>query len=75
MGDGAPATLEGFKMTNCYSSTHGGAIYIENTAPTIRNCTFTDNCAFYGGAIGIVKEADVLFGGRIRQQSALRKHG
>lgn len=59
MGVGQTATLDGFKITNCNTTGGtGGAIWIAQTNPTIRNCTFTSNCAYQGGAIALVKDAN-----------------
>lgn len=47
--------FDGFKIINAYhdtSSTYGGAIRNVNGEPTISNCDFLANYAFYGAAVG-----------------------
>ncbi|MDN3677756.1 T9SS type A sorting domain-containing protein [Flavobacterium paronense] len=47
--------FDGFKIINAYnnlSSTYGGAIRNNNGEPTISNCEFLANYAFYGAAVG-----------------------
>jgi len=47
--------FDGFKIINAYnnlSSTYGGAIRNINGEPTISNCEFLANYAFYGASIG-----------------------
>ncbi len=55
---GSNAILDGFTVTKGYADVegslpydHGGGVYCDNTAPTIKNCTITDNFAHYGGRI------------------------
>jgi len=54
----ANATIDGFTITNGYASSgihsgYGAGMYIQNSSPTINNCTFYENGALYGGgAIG-----------------------
>jgi len=58
-GETQDAVLEGLTIVNGLADTaldpmmgdFGGAIEIDNAAPTIRNCVFRDNQAEYGGAI------------------------
>ena len=52
---GADTILDGFTITGGRASSidhiSGGGMYITSLRPIIRNCTFTDNYAFQGGAI------------------------
>lgn len=51
-GENINTVLSGFKITYGNSSTHGGAIYCQNSSPTIENCIITRNyAAWSGGAI------------------------
>lgn len=45
------ARLDGFTITGGYSDFSGGGAYLNNSSPTIANCTFTDNRAGYGGGL------------------------
>jgi hypothetical protein len=38
----------------------GGAIWINNSSPTIRHCTFTNNEALFGGAVYVTRESQAL---------------
>jgi len=44
--------LRGFAITGGYNSGSGGAIYCEESSPTITNCVLVANTAGDGGAIG-----------------------
>ncbi|MFA5423190.1 MAG: right-handed parallel beta-helix repeat-containing protein [Phycisphaerae bacterium] len=46
----ANSILGGFAITNGYSDL-GGAVYCQNSSPTIKNCLFTFNLAEHGGAV------------------------
>jgi Right handed beta helix region/Dockerin type I domain/Chlamydia polymorphic membrane protein (Chlamydia_PMP) repeat len=55
-GETSAAILEGFTITNGYGQFMdgyyiGGAIYLDNTSPTINNCVFDQNNAETGGSI------------------------
>jgi subtilisin family serine protease len=50
-GEGANSIVDGITITNGYSFTYGGGIYIAECNPTIRNCNFIANSADYGGGI------------------------
>ena len=50
-GEDATAKLTGFTITNGYSETGGGIYCYYNSNPTIENCTFDTNSAYYGGGI------------------------
>ncbi len=39
------ATLDGFTITNGYTTGNGGAMFNDNASPTVTNCTFTGNSA------------------------------
>ena len=47
------AILDGFHITGGYSEYVGGGMYIRHVSPIIRNCLFTSNSAYHGGAIYI----------------------
>jgi predicted outer membrane repeat protein len=46
----ADSVLDGFTITGGYE-TSGGAIYCNNSSPTIRNCVIVDNYAYNGGGM------------------------
>jgi len=46
----ADSVLAGITITGGYE-TSGGAIYCNNSSPTIRNCVIVDNSAVYGGGM------------------------
>lgn len=49
--EGDTAILDGFSIINGYAvDFHGGAIRIENSGPTIKNCLIAENTALLGGA-------------------------
>lgn len=56
-GTGATAVLDGFTLTGGNASelfdwNHaGGGMWNDNGSPTVVNCTFINNSAYYGGAI------------------------
>ena len=44
--------VEGFTIQNGNTTDSGGGVYCENSAPTVFNCTFTNNtAAWYGGGM------------------------
>lgn len=51
----ATAVLDGFVIADGYAHSQGhqrgGGMYNEDSSPTIRNCTFNDNSAGYGGGM------------------------
>jgi len=50
----ATAVLDGFVITRGYAHTGylaGGGMYNQGSSPTVRNCTFYDNDAGYGGGM------------------------
>ncbi len=59
-GEGADTVIEGFTLTGGDATggpnsgdDRGGGIWIENSSPTVRNCTFRMNDAVFGGAMWI----------------------
>ena len=58
-GEGPDTVLRGFTLTNGTVGTPfggdnalvGGALFSENTSPTIEQCVFRDNAAAFGGAV------------------------
>ncbi len=50
-GEDARAKLTGFTITNGYSENGGGIYCYNNSNPTIENCIFETNSAYYGGGI------------------------
>ena len=47
-GEGPDRVIEGFTVTNGQSN-YGGGVYIENSSPTLINCTFSGNSAIATG--------------------------
>ena len=43
--EGPDSVVDGFTITSGYSSSDGGAIYVEYSSPVINNCTVTGNVA------------------------------
>jgi predicted outer membrane repeat protein len=53
-GETPAATIQGFTVTNGSAVEHGGAVWLEGSAPSILDCVFTDNTSgFAGGAIHV----------------------
>jgi hypothetical protein len=59
-GEGPDAILEGVTLTNGYSSYFGGAVFLSEASPIIRDCVFLRNTAESGGAINCDAWADPL---------------
>jgi len=55
----AMGTLEYCRVQDGYKYL-GGAIWVNNSSPTIRHCTFKNNGALYGGAIYVTRESQSL---------------
>jgi parallel beta-helix repeat protein len=59
-GEGSTSVLQGFTITNGYSSGYsegGGGMYNYYSSPTVTNCTFSANSAVYGnGGGGMLNE-------------------
>jgi predicted outer membrane repeat protein len=50
--EGADSVIEGLTLLNGYSNQSGGAVFCDNTSPTIKNCIFKNNqSAEDGGAV------------------------
>ncbi|RMD99648.1 MAG: hypothetical protein D6816_14660, partial [Bacteroidetes bacterium] len=52
----ATAVLDGFTISDGYANggsnnNFGGGMYNDKASPTIKNCTFASNTAYYGGAL------------------------
>ena len=59
------AIVDGFKIINGYvkgenDNVEGGAIFIDNASPTIKNCIFSQNLALIGGAIYLKQSLSLL---------------
>ena len=51
-GETSNTSIEGFTITNGYSSTYGGGMYnTGDSSPTLTDCTFTGNTASLGGGM------------------------
>lgn len=51
-GEGADTVIEGFTITNGYSTGLGGGMFNDSSSPTLINCTFTGNSAsLWGGGM------------------------
>ena len=48
-GETLNTIIEGFTITNGYSTDYGGGMYTSYNSPTVTNCTFKNNTADYGG--------------------------
>ena len=56
-GETSNTIIEGFTITNCYS-TSGGGMYNYVSSPTLTHCTFTGNTANYGGGMRNTNNSD-----------------
>jgi len=59
------AIVDGFNIINGYvedenEKVEGGAIFIDNSSPTIKNCIFSQNKALKGGAIYLKQSSSLL---------------
>ncbi|MCB8923715.1 MAG: right-handed parallel beta-helix repeat-containing protein [Ardenticatenaceae bacterium] len=63
IGPGVTSTIEGFDMVNGLVAGNGGAICMEDAAPTIKHNQFYSNTATNGGAIYSANSAALLTGG------------
>jgi hypothetical protein len=76
-GEGPTSVLDGFTIVNCWQiDWKGGGIYIEGSAPTIRNCILLDNVAdWLGGGIYCLGGAPRIIGCVISGNKAGSYHG
>ena len=52
MGEASDSKIEGFTIQNCRMTDNGGGgMYILESSPTLTNCRFRTNHAFFGGGI------------------------
>ncbi len=77
-GAGSFSSVDNFVFENCYGGNgsapvlgqHGGAIFVQDASPTIRNCEFRNNRAGLGSTIGYGGAVCVV-GGQPRVESCV----
>ena len=57
----AAVEVNGFTICNGYAVFKGGAILIEDSSPTIKNCIFKNNFGHHGGGVYITFDANPTF--------------
>ena len=74
-GEDANAVVKGLTIINGYQ-TSGGAIWCQNSSPTIKNCTFTNNTASsFGGGIYCYDSNTIISNCTFSKNTALSKGG
>ncbi len=70
-GEGAGAVLEGFHLTGVERfNADGGAVLVEGSSATLRDCEISDNAAFTGGGVRVVDGNLLLDGTRLEGNEA-----
>lgn len=59
-GETAAARIEGFTIRDGFDGFWGGAMFCENSSPTIVNCVFEENWAVVGGALYLRAASPVI---------------
>ncbi|MFK7758525.1 MAG: right-handed parallel beta-helix repeat-containing protein [Phycisphaerales bacterium] len=76
IGAGATLDIDGTIFSGNIANNYGGGIYFNNTTGTVTNCTFENNTARIGGALGFVSGADpVIFDSIMESNNATEDGG
>jgi hypothetical protein len=69
--EGPDTVLEGFTITGGDTATNGGGMLIDNSSPSVTNCTFTENTATEGGGMFVNNSSPTLINCVFTENSAV----